>query len=164
VPELICSDLVRSTAFYCDVLGFKVRYGRPAERFAYLERDGAELMLEQPLDQTRLFPTAELRFPYGRGVNFQIAVTDVDAVHAAVLAAGSELVLAIEQRWYERATDDIHIRQFAVRDPDGYLLRFSQDLGSRPADGIDVDPGSGSAARRRDPAIIAGAEEREAGY
>ena len=32
VPELICSDLERSLAFYTGVLGFAVRYSRPAER------------------------------------------------------------------------------------------------------------------------------------
>lgn len=58
VPELICSDIARSRAFYCDVLGFSVVYERPGERFVYLEREGAEIMLEQPLVRDRLFPEA----------------------------------------------------------------------------------------------------------
>jgi catechol 2,3-dioxygenase-like lactoylglutathione lyase family enzyme len=132
VPELICSDLGSSCAFYCDVLGFDVRYARPRERFVYLERDGAGLMLEQPLDQARLFPRAELAHPYGRGVNFELDVDDVDVLHGAVQAAGLELFLALEERWYERETDVIGVRQFAVQDPDGYLMRFSQSLGTRP--------------------------------
>lgn len=37
-----------------------------------------------------------------------------------------------EERWYERDADAIGVRQFAVQDPDGYLLRFSQTLGVRP--------------------------------
>jgi catechol 2,3-dioxygenase-like lactoylglutathione lyase family enzyme len=48
VPELVCSDLARSLDFYVGVLGFAVVYERTEERFAYLEREGAELMLEQP--------------------------------------------------------------------------------------------------------------------
>src|SRR4051812_33368173 len=48
VPELICADIERSVRFYTGVLGFHVRYARPEERFAYLEREGAEIMLEQP--------------------------------------------------------------------------------------------------------------------
>lgn len=45
VPELNCTDFERSLAFYTDVLGFGVRYARPEQKFAYLEREGAELML-----------------------------------------------------------------------------------------------------------------------
>ena len=48
VPELICSDLAPSLCFY-QLLGFEVAYERPRERIAYLKRDGADLMLEQPL-------------------------------------------------------------------------------------------------------------------
>jgi catechol 2,3-dioxygenase-like lactoylglutathione lyase family enzyme len=43
VPELICTDLARSFQVYAGLLGFRVRYSRPDERFAYLERDGAEI-------------------------------------------------------------------------------------------------------------------------
>ena len=131
VPELICSDIGRSRAFYCDVLGFEVRYERPRERFMYLDRHGAELMLEQPLERGRLFPRAELVHPYGRGVSLEIDVDDVDEAHAAVQAAGLEPFLPLEERWYERGTDAIGVRQFAVQDPDGYLLRLSQRLGTR---------------------------------
>lgn len=46
VPELDVAVLVRSLAFYVGVLGFRVRYDRPEEQFAYLERQGAELMLQ----------------------------------------------------------------------------------------------------------------------
>jgi hypothetical protein len=53
VPELYCSDFARSLKFYTGVLGFFVRYDRPEQRFAYLERDGAELMIEQTVDPGR---------------------------------------------------------------------------------------------------------------
>ena len=131
VPELICSDLGRSRAFYTEVLGFRVRYERPEERFVYLERAGAELMLEQPLRRDRLFPRAELVQPYGRGVNFEIDVDDVEALHAAVTTAGLPLHLPLEERWYDRADDAAQVRQFVVADPDGYLLRLSQRLATR---------------------------------
>src|SRR5882724_8615886 len=41
VPELVCSDFQESHRFYADLLGFRVLYSRPEERFAYLEREGA---------------------------------------------------------------------------------------------------------------------------
>jgi hypothetical protein len=48
-----------------------------------------------------------------------------------VQAAGLEPFLPLEERLYERGTDAIGVRQFAVQDPDGYLLRLSQRLGTR---------------------------------
>ncbi|MGW0201028.1 bleomycin resistance protein [Nonomuraea sp. NPDC003201] len=129
VPELICSDIQASLAFY-RLLGFKIRYERPQERFAYLERDGADLMLEQPLGQDRLYPRAELDHPYGRGINLTVEVDDVDEVHTTLLAAGYEMWLPLEERWYERSVDAVGVRQFAVQDPDGYLLRISQQVGT----------------------------------
>lgn len=132
MPELICSNLARSRELYCDVLDFKVRYERPEERFVYLEREGAELMLEQPLTRGRLFPRAELVYPYGRGVSLEIDVSDVGLVHAAVQASGLTLFLALEERWYGRTSDAVGVRQFALQDPDGYVLRISQQLGTKP--------------------------------
>jgi catechol 2,3-dioxygenase-like lactoylglutathione lyase family enzyme len=131
VPELYCSDLERSLAFYVGLLGFGVQFRRPEERFAYLDRDGAEIMLEQPTGRT--FLTAELEHPYGRGVNFQIEVADVMSLYAAVQASPWRVVLELEDRWYRRDTRAFGNRQFVIEDPDGYLLRFFQDLGSRPA-------------------------------
>lgn len=132
IPELICTDIDKSLGFYCDLLGFRVRYARPKERFAFLDRHGAELMLEQPASQDRLWPRAELSRPFGRGINLEIGVADVEQLHGAVAAAGVAMFLPLETRWYGRADDELGVTQFAVQDPDGYLLRFSQVLGSRP--------------------------------
>ena len=131
VPELYCSNFERSLVFYVEVLGFTVRYARPEERFAYLDRDGAELMIEQPTEPWRTWSTGDLPPPFGRGVNLQIEVGDVAALRAAVLQAGHPLFLELEDRWYR--CDDLFTgnRQFLVQDPDGYLLRFFQDLGTR---------------------------------
>jgi len=131
VPELICSDLQNSLSFYCGLLGFQVRYARLEERFAFLDRAGAELMLEQPLSQDRLWPRAELCYPFGRGMNLEIGVTDAENLHGAVAAAGVTMFLPLETRWYRRDSDEIGVTQFAIQDPDGYLLRFSQALGTR---------------------------------
>ncbi len=131
IPEFICTDRKVSLVFY-RALGFKISYERPREQFVYLTRSGADLMLEQPLVHDRLYPRAELSHPFGRGVNVSIDVDDVDSVHAAVSGAGYELYLALEERWYDRADDSIGVRQFAVQDPDGYLLRLTQNIGTRP--------------------------------
>jgi catechol 2,3-dioxygenase-like lactoylglutathione lyase family enzyme len=131
VPEFVCSNFAESLRFYTGLLGFRVLYSRPEERFAYLERDGAELMLEQSVSKDRLWPRAELAYPFGRGINFQIQVADAEGLHAAILAAGVAVYLPLEERWYRRENDEIGVKQFAIQDPDGYLLRFSQVIGER---------------------------------
>jgi catechol 2,3-dioxygenase-like lactoylglutathione lyase family enzyme len=131
IPELEVEDLDRSLAFYTGVIGFTVLYARPEERFAFLELEGANLMLEEAAGPGRRFPTAPLEHPFGRGVNFQIQVADVDALHARVLAAQSQVILPMEERWYRRNDHEVGNRQFVVADPDGYVLRFFGDLGRR---------------------------------
>ncbi len=131
VPELVCSDFERSLRFYTEILGFTVLYRRPDDRFAYLDREGAQLMLEQPTG--RAFVNGELAPPYGRGVNFEIEAFDVDVLYGRVQAAAAEVFLPIEEKWYRRGDVEVGNRQFIVVDPDGYLLRFAQDLGERQA-------------------------------
>ncbi|UQN06143.1 VOC family protein [Deinococcus sp. QL22] len=133
VPELYVSDLTRSLAFYVSVIGFRVRYARPEERFVYLELDGAELMLEQPTLSERTFLAGELVFPYGRGMNLSVPVPDADAVYGRVKQANASILLPLEERWYQQNSQEVGNRQFVVADPDGYLLRLVQSLGYRPA-------------------------------
>ena len=131
IPELEVLDLDRSLTFYTGIIGFTVHYARPEERFALLELEGANLMLEEAAGPGRRFHTAPLEHPFGRGVNFQIQVTNVDDLHARVLAAQAHVVLPMEERWYRRSDHEVGNRQFVVADPDGYLLRFFRDLGQR---------------------------------
>jgi hypothetical protein len=86
-------------------------------------------MLEQPT--ARMLLSAELEQPYGRGVNFQIEVGDVASLYATVQASAWPLFLELEDRWYRQEELAFGNRQFVIQDPDGYLLRFFQDLGSQ---------------------------------
>ena len=132
VPELIVSDIGSSVEFYTRLLGFDVMFDRPEERFAYLDRQGAQLMLEQPTN--RSFLLGDLQFPYGRGMNLQIDVGDIDVLHDSVVKAGGRLALPLEEKWYRVGDDSFGQRQFVVVDPDGYLLRFCQPMDA-PAQG-----------------------------
>jgi catechol 2,3-dioxygenase-like lactoylglutathione lyase family enzyme len=131
VPELACTDLDLSLSFYTAILGFVIRYERPEERFAYLEREGAALMLTESTSPRVV--TASLEYPRGRGIHLQIAVDNIAALHAAVVAVGTPLYLTLQEKWYRRNDELIGDCHFAVQDPDGYLLRFYEDLGTRPA-------------------------------
>jgi catechol 2,3-dioxygenase-like lactoylglutathione lyase family enzyme len=143
VPEFDVADLAVSLRFYAEVLGFRVLFDRAAERFAYLERDGVELMIQEAAGPGRRFRTAPLEPPYGRGVNFQLRVDDVDAVHGRAVEAGADIVVPMEERWYRvdvaqrggrwqvTGPTEAGNRQFVLADPDGYLWRPFRDLGVR---------------------------------
>ncbi|MEM7640349.1 MAG: VOC family protein [Pseudomonadota bacterium] len=124
VPELYVSNLETSLVFYIEVLGFEVAYDRPAEKFAYLHRDGAELMLEQVGEKSWL--TSELTHPFGRGVNFQIQVAEVTPFYEACLQTAAVIKVPLERREYETGDRTIIQTQFVVQDPDGYLIRLAE--------------------------------------
>lgn len=132
VPELSVTDLAASLEFWCDVVGFTVRYGRPEERFAYLELGRAHVMLDQ-IAVGRTWQTGDLEPPLGRGINFEIQVPDLDAALARVHAAGVPLFTPPEEQWYRAGDVEIGVRQFLIQDPDGYLLRLQCGIGERPA-------------------------------
>ena len=130
VPELSCRDLAASLDFYVRLLGFTAQFQRLEEGFAYLDREGAQLMLETVGEG---WQTGPLSPPFGRGVNFQVEVADARALAATLEADGWPLFEALHEAWY-RVDDTEHGQlQFLVQDPDGYLLRLAQILGERPA-------------------------------
>jgi catechol 2,3-dioxygenase-like lactoylglutathione lyase family enzyme len=131
VPELSINDLQNSLRFWRDLCGFTVVFDRLEEGFAYLDRDGAQLMLDQR-GLTRDWETGSMEIPYGRGVNFQVRVASLEPILAALAGAGWPLFLAPEEKWYRTGTVETGVRQFLVQDPDGYLVRFSMWLGERP--------------------------------
>jgi catechol 2,3-dioxygenase-like lactoylglutathione lyase family enzyme len=133
VPELDVLDLDRSLAFYRTILGFEIRASRPEERFVYLSRGLVHLMLQEAHGPGRRFRTAPLEYPFGRGINLQIEVPDVDHLYTRVVEAGETIHVPMEERWYRQGAEDAGNRQFVLIDPDGYLLRFFTDLGRRPA-------------------------------
>ena len=126
VPELSCSDFNRSLAFYTNVLGFRIAYQR--EDFAYLDLAGAQIMLEQENDH---WTTGERVAPYGRGINFQIEVSDIKQLCENLKSHKVALFRQIEDEWYRAGDHEVGNRQLLIQDPDGYLLRFFQDLGTR---------------------------------
>jgi catechol 2,3-dioxygenase-like lactoylglutathione lyase family enzyme len=127
-PELLVSDLARSLAFWRDLCGFEVAYQRAEERFVYLDRDGVQLMLEELGSSTRAWMKCDLERPFGRGINFQFRIGDVDRLAAKFVAADWTLLLPLEDKLYRVGARDLMVRQFAARDPDGYVARFSQDM------------------------------------
>lgn len=134
VPEFAVSDWRVSKAFYCDVIGFECAYERAEEGFCYLRLGKAELMIDQ-IGEGRTFNSGYLptSYPFGRGLNVQIRVPSVEPLVESIHHSGHELFLPVEDKWYRVDAEERGNRQFIVADPDGYLLRFFEELGSRPA-------------------------------
>jgi len=128
VPELHVSDLAPSLAFWRDLCGFRVVYERAEEKFVFLERDGAQLMLCQRHGR---YETGAMNHPLGQGAMFQIYLDEIAPLLSSLAAARWSLYEEVRERWYRAGDHEKGLRQFMVQDPDGYLVMFAQSLGSR---------------------------------
>jgi catechol 2,3-dioxygenase-like lactoylglutathione lyase family enzyme len=121
VPRLPVADLGRTVAFYTRVLGFQVSVLWPDDQptFAILDRDSVSLGFFTP-DAHRgqvTIGTADL----------YLGADDVRALHAAIKNMVT-VEWGPEVYFYGR-------REFAVRDPDGYLLIFTEPTDDPPTCG-----------------------------
>ncbi|PZW41854.1 catechol 2,3-dioxygenase-like lactoylglutathione lyase family enzyme [Humitalea rosea] len=128
VPELSVSDLDASLAFWCGPLGFAVAYDRPAARFAYLAREGLQVML---CERNGRWEPGDMQAPFGRGINLQMTVEALAPILDALAAAGWPLYEGPAETWYRVGPTEAGQREFLVQDPDGYLLRFAERLETR---------------------------------
>ena len=131
VPELVVSDLGRSLEAYA-LFGFSVAFRR--DDFAYLALGEAQLMLQQgPVSGP--WSTGPLVHPFGRGINLQIEVADLESLLRRLEQADYPLRREALTEWYREDDTEQGQLECLLQDPDGYLLRFAQPLGERPARG-----------------------------
>ena len=132
VPELTVTDYEASRRFWCDLVGFSLRYERPEGGFGYLVLGNAHLMLDQ-IDRGRTWATGPLERPLGRGINLEVQTEELDSAWHRMAEVGWPIFVEPEEKWYRAGDIEIGVRQFLVQDPDGYLLRLQQEIGERPA-------------------------------
>lgn len=132
IPELIVLHFETSLDFYIKVAGFHIVYDRPEENFAMLEINGARLMIEEFNPNGRFWLVGEMERPFGRGMHLQIEVEDVDRHYHNFTKIHYPILFAMEEKWYRIGQDEKGHKQFLVQDPDGYLLRFFENIGIRP--------------------------------
>jgi hypothetical protein len=130
IPELKVVGLQTSLPFYEDA-GFVIAYARPEEAFVMLVLDGAALMLEEIDGPGRHLGAQPLEHPLGRGMNLQVQVAEVGRLRDRMAERGWRVVMELEERWYRVGDSEAGNHQFVAADPDGYLLRFFEDLGTR---------------------------------
>ncbi|MGY8631725.1 VOC family protein [Bradyrhizobium sp. 14AA] len=128
VPELGVSSIQDSLSFWRDLLGFEIAYDRPAARFAYLVRGRLQVML---CELNGRWETEQMQRPFGRGINFQMAVDRIEPMLKTLSAAKWPLYEQPNEAWYRVGDQEYGQREFLVQDPDGYLIRFIERQGMR---------------------------------
>ena len=129
VPSLIASDIDRSTAFYRDVLGFSVVTTVPDQPpfvFVWLRRDEVSVFLSVSSAVAEDLPALAARPLGGTAALFvTLDASDpgagVDGLFAAI-SNTCRVVMPLKTQFYG-------MREFAVEDPDGYVLVFAQRVG-----------------------------------
>jgi uncharacterized glyoxalase superfamily protein PhnB len=124
-PEFIVADVVKAAEHYRDRLGFTIvgYFFEDPPVFAMVGRDDKIIMLS-------LTPGARggsNRSHKLEAIDAYLWVDDVDALHAEFQRTGADIVMAPTLRIYG-------MKEIEVRDLDGYVLCFGEDIPNQPGD------------------------------
>ena len=122
IPELSVFDIEQTKRFYND-LGFKIEYERPEEKFVFMSFQDSQFMFEQIHDNG--WNLGELIYPLGRGINFSIAVDDIERLYKLVKTLNLEIYRELNRSIYQVNGTEETQTEFLIQDPNGYLLRFT---------------------------------------
>lgn len=116
-PRLPIADARRTVKFYTQMLGFHASvWPDDAPTFLLLDRDGVRLAFDVvPGCQPQSGESA---------CGFYLEVEDVRGVHKAIKAR-ADVEWGSEAYHYGR-------REFAIRDPDGYMIIFTEETEDSP--------------------------------
>lgn len=129
IPELSVTNLDKSLTFY-KTAGFVVEYDRPENNFAFISLGEIQFMLQQVSADDK-WNIASLVYPFGNGINFQLEINNLSEIYDNFKVSGYEISFDIEENWYRQDGKLLGNKEFLIQDPDGYLLRFFQDLGKK---------------------------------
>ena len=119
-PNLIVSSVERSLAFYTEVLGFARGITVPEESplvFALVTSGSVEIFLNDKSTVAKESPQFA-GLSIGGGNTMFIEVEEIDPLHER-LKPTVKIVMPIVTQWYG-------MREFAITDPDGYVIAFAQ--------------------------------------
>ena len=122
IPELSVFDIEQTKRFYND-LGFKIEYERPEEKFVFMSFQDSQFMFEQIHENG--WNIGELIYPLGRGINFSIAVDDIEGLYKLVKTLNLEIYRELNRSIYQVNGTEETQTEFLIQDPNGYLLRFT---------------------------------------
>ena len=122
MPELSIFDIEQTKKFYRE-LGFKIEYERTEDKFVFMSFQDSQFMFEQIHDDG--WNIGELVYPLGRGINFSIAVDDIEELYKLVNNLNIDLYRELTRNIYQvNGIEEMQI-EFLIQDPNGYLLRFT---------------------------------------
>ncbi len=114
-PVVPVRDVAAAAAFYGRHLGFETAFIASDSSYAVVARDGQAIHLTACDDEQALHATAN-------NIEIFVAVADIDRLWTAVEASEPPTqVRPLEDKPWG-------LREFHIKDPDGCLLRFGQDL------------------------------------
>ena len=129
IPELSVSNFEKSLNFYTEVLRFKIEYKRDESGFAMISFQGNQIMINQINSH---WDTGKLEYPFGRGINFEIEVDEIQPILDNLKKHSYLIFVEPKENWYRKNNQLLGTKEFLIKDPDGYLLRFSEYLGVKP--------------------------------
>jgi len=119
-PNLLVRDVSRSLAFYTGTLGFTTGFTvpeAPPYAFASVARGPLEIFFNEAEEAVREYAVLAGQ-PIGLSGTLFIAVEGIDALYEA-LAPHVTVAIPIHTQWYG-------MREFAIEDPDGYVITFAE--------------------------------------
>lgn len=129
-PNLIVTDIDKSTAFYRDVLGFKVVTTVPDAApfaFVWLQRDDVSVFLNAQSSLMEEDVPALAGRPIG-GTNTLFMSVEAESVENGIdglfrsLEGRAKVAMPLKTQFYG-------MREFGIEDPDGYVIFFAQRIG-----------------------------------
>ncbi len=115
----VVRDVVRSAEYYRDALGFRFSefWGEPPV-FCMVWRDEQCVMLSQVADETLIRPVSSVAEDLW---DAYLWVNDANAFFGELRDAGACVKYEPRETYYG-------VREFAVIDPDGYVIAFGEEL------------------------------------
>jgi hypothetical protein len=117
-PLFLVQDVVRAAEYYRDRLGFEIGpYFLDPPVFAIVRRERIAIMLSL-MEGSRGGSNTKWK---GESFDAYIWVDDIDDVHEQLKTRHADLVSAPELKSYD-------MKELDVRDVDGYVIRFGEDV------------------------------------
>ena len=127
-PYFLVPDVAAAGDYYRDVLGFEREYaaGNPPE-FAIYSRNGSAIMFRRAAEAALICPNE------AQGGTWDVFywVEALDALFEQLTRLGATVV-------YSPTVQPYGIREFAVRDPNGYVLGFGEECSGGSESGAGV--------------------------
>ncbi|PYQ98925.1 MAG: hypothetical protein DMF95_04895 [Acidobacteria bacterium] len=119
-PNLLVANVERSLAFYTDTLGFERGLTVPEQSpfvFASVTSGSIEIFFNDAATAVKEYPAFGGK-PLGASGTMFIELEGVDVLHDR-LQSSAKIVMPLETKFYG-------MREFAIEDPDGYVVTFAE--------------------------------------